>query len=295
MQWNTLVVCMNISLSKVHFLTSYRYLISITYYFEYFNNGKTRRYKYATKIMINRNSSVREIAKMVIKSSIRKYPNWTEGVRNNQPISIYLDGRNNDEAKKSPLGICYDITKNGSIKFLNDDDLLLHDWTYGRIIKLHKAGYISGNVSHLIIETPYGLGASASIDFSGLINNMLMFIGLLANTESALQIKDRIINKIKYKKLVNSFKSNNLYRLKQIRQLLETNKVWSLKKVMKALSVNRNDAILILKKLGYTYKDGKWFFDNTSIDSLELRKKWLMRELVEAKEIDKITEEWLSE
>ena len=122
-----------------------------------------------------------------------------------------------------------------------------------------------------------------------------MFIGLLANTESALQIKDRIINKIKYKKLVNSFKSNNLYRLKQIRQLLETNKVWSLKKVMKAVSVNRNDAILILKKLGYTYKDGKWFFDNTSIDSLELRKKWLMRELVEAKEIDKITEEWLSE
>lgn len=263
---------MNILLSKVHSLIGYRYLITITYYSEYFKNGKTRRYKYVTKIMINRNSSVREIAKMVIESSIKEYPNWIEVVRNNQPISIYLDGRNNDEIKKTPLGICYDITENGSIKFLNDDDLLLHDWTYGKIIKLHKAGYISGDVSHLIIETPYGLGASGSIDFSKLIGDMLMFIGLLANIESALQIKDRIINRIRYKKLVNSFKSNNLYRLKQIRQLLETNKEWRLKKVMKALSVNRNDAILILKKLGYIYKNSKWFFDDASINSLELRK-----------------------
>lgn len=286
---------MNILLSKVHSLIGYRYLITITYYSEYFKNGKTRRYKYVTKIMINRNSSVREIAKMVIESSIKEYPNWIEVVRNNQPISIYLDGRNNDEIKKTPLGICYDITENGSIKFLNDDDLLLHDWTYGKIIKLHKAGYISGDVSHLIIETPYGIGASGSIDFSKLIGDMLMFIGLLANIESALQIKDRIINRIRYKKLVNSFKSNNLYRLKQIRQLLETNKEWRLKKVMKALSVNRNDAILILKKLGYIYKNSKWFFDDASINSLELRKKWLMREEVEVKEIDKKTEEWLSE
>ena len=64
---------------------------------------------------------------------------------------------------------------------------------------------------------------------------------------------------------------------------------------MKALSVNRNDAILILKKLGYIYKNSKWFFDDASINSLELRKKWLMREEVEVKEIDKKTEEWLSE
>ena len=94
--------------------------------------------------------------------------------------------------------------------------------------------------------------------------------------------------------MVKDFKDNGLYRLKQIRQLLETNKEWDLKKVMKSLSVNRNVAIVILKKLGYTYKNGKWFFDDASIESLELRKKWLTQEEAEEREINKITIEWFN-
>lgn len=280
--------------SKDRYIIRHKHLITVTYYSEFLENDKFHRYGYTTKLLIGYSSSIREIAKTVIKSSIEKRPNWIDKVSDEQPISVYLDGRNNEEAKKAPFGICYDITKNGNIKFLNGYDPLLHDWTYKKIVELHKAGYISGDIDHLIIETPNGLGAPGDIDFSALINGALLFIGVLADIEGTLQIKDRIISKINYKKMVKDFKDNGLYRLKQIRQLLETNREWDLKKVMKSLSVNRNVAIVILKKLGYTYKNGKWFFDDASIESLELRKKWLTREEAEEREINKITIEWFN-
>lgn len=97
------------------------------------------------------------------------------------------------------------------------------------------------------------------------------------------------------RELKKDLKKNGLYRLKQIRLLLETNKSWELKKVMRALSVDRNVAVAILKKLGYTCRNGKWFFDDESIESLKMREEWLAQEGVEDREISRMTVEWFGE
>ena len=285
---------MSMAEAKDHYIIRRKQLVTVTYYSEALENGKFHRYGYTTKLLIGFGSSMREIAKTVIKSSIEKKPNWIDKVHEDQPIIVYLKNRNAEEIKNAPFGICYDITKEGNVKFLSGYDPLSYDWTYKRITELYEAGYISGDINHIIVETPDGLGAPGSVDFSTLIDGLLLFIGVVADIEGVLQIKDRIVSKLNYRKMVKGFKKNGLYRLKQIRQLLETNREWSLKKVMKALSVNRNVAILILKKLGYTHKNGKWFFDNTSIESLDLRKKWLAQEEIEEKEINKMTIEWFS-
>lgn len=270
-----------------HYIIRRKHLIKVTYFSENFENGKIHHYKYTTQLMIGFGASMREIAKTVIKSSISKRSNWIEQIYDDQPIAIYLNHRTTEEIEKAPFGICYDLSKNGNIKFLDGYKPLNYDWTYEKMVELHKSGYISGDIDHIIIETPDGLGSPGEINLEGLLNGILIFIEVASSIEGTLQLKDRVISEITYRKMANDFKKNGLYRLKQIRLLIETNKKWKLKKLMNALSTNRNVTVAILKKLGYTAKKGIWSFDNASIESLELRKKWLQQEKIGEKEINK--------
>lgn len=268
-----------------------RYTIKVTYLSMVFERGEYRCYKYTVRVTVRPECSMRKIASEVIKSSFGKVPNWLEKVNDDQPISIYLDGRSAEEKQSMPYGVGYDLRDNGNVIFLNERQYepLSHDWTYRKILKLSEAGYISGDVKHIIIETPRGLGGPGDIDLGTLIADMLPFIGAFSTIEGAMQFKDRLIRAITYRKMVKSFKANGLYSLKQIRRLLETNKTWKTQKVMRALSVKRNMAVAILEKLGYSRGDrGVWSFDDTLVESLRLREKWLEQEQKEEKRISEL-------
>ncbi len=268
-----------------------RYRIKVTYLSTVFERGEYRCYKYTVRITVGPEYSMRRIASEVIKSSFGKIPNWLEKVNDDQPISIYLDGRSAEEKRSMPYGIGYDLRDNGNVIFLNERQYepLSHDWTYRKILELNKAGYISGDVKHIIVETPRGLGGPGDIDLSILIADMLAFIGVFSTVEGVMQLKDRLISAITYRKMVKSFKTNGLYSLKQIRLLLDTNKTWKTQKVMRALSVKRNMAVAILEKLGYSRGDrGVWRFDDTLAESLKLREKWLEQEQNEEERISEL-------
>lgn len=281
---------MNTKTNKNRRVIRIKHIVKVTYFSTVFEKGKSHRYKFTAQLMIGLNSSMREIATKVIELSLGKMPNWLEKVHENQPISIYLSGRTSKEKLAMPYGIGYDLENNGNVKFLNEYEYepLTHNWTYKRITELREAGYISGDINHIIVETPDGLGGPGDLDFITLINGLFAFIGILANMEGGLQFKDRLVSFANYRKMVKDFKNNGLHSLKQIRLLLETNKSWELKRIMRALSVKRNVAIAILKKLGYTSKNGIWSFDNTSTKALELRKQWLKQEKEEEKRISEL-------
>lgn len=281
---------MNAKINKSRRIIRLKHIIKVTYFSTVFEEGRYHRYNFTVQLMIGLNSSMREIATKVIELSLGKMPNWLEKVHENQPISIYLSDRTSKEKLAMPYGIGYDLENDGNIKFLNEHECepLTYDWTYKRIIELREAGYISGDVNHIIVETPDGLGGPGDLDLGILINGIFSFIGILANVEGGLQLKDRLVSFANYRKMVKDFKNNGLHSLKQIRLLLETNKAWKLKKIMQALSVKRNIAIAILRKLGYTSKNGVWRFDDTSIEALELRKQWLEQEKEEEKKISRL-------
>ena len=269
---------MNIIRTKKQRTAKPKYPIKMTYLVKNMGDGENHQYEYTTQISVSIDSSIRENAIKVIKESLGKIPNWFNEIDDDQTIIIYLEGRTKEEAQNAPFGILYDLLDNGSVKFLNETEPTRYDWTYGKIIKLKDAGFISGNINHIIIETPDGLGSLGEAELHTIVEGILKFIGIIASVEGTLQFLDRILSKIKCRKTTKRFQKSGLRSLKQIRLLLETKEKWKLKNVMKVFAINRKMAIAILKKLGYAPINGEWTFDKTSMKSLNAREEWLKQE-----------------
>lgn len=276
------------SVSNKHCVIGRKHLIKVTCYAHAFCSGGMHDYKYTISFKIGFGTSMREIALRTIELAHEERPECFEKMSSDCPIGIFLKGRSEKERLASPYGIGYDLNNDGSVIFLDGYKPLNHDWTYERIRALNNLGYISGDVDHIIVEIPCGLGGPGEMNFDALLESALVFIGIISNIEGVLQLMDRLVSRASYHRMVKDFKKNGLYSLKQIRNLLETNKTWKLKKVMKAFSVNRNVALRILRKLGYTSKNGVWCFDNESVESLEMRKQWLAKEKLEERMINEL-------
>lgn len=169
------------------------------------------------------------------------------------------------------FGIKYGINKGGTLRNLRWYESIQYNWSYDEILKLKRLGIIGGDVNHIIVEIPEGLGAAGG---SGLeqFNDLVSCIELMITT-----IKGGLglVQHIKTNNSVKRIRKNGFDNPRDIREVIEKKDSWTLKKIKKLLQMDTISVVVILVSLGYVEKGGHWIYDKHNSDSLKMRVKWL--------------------
>ncbi|QQS17404.1 hypothetical protein IPL44_03860 [Candidatus Saccharibacteria bacterium] len=255
--------------------------ITISYH-TYDHNGRDT---YSVRRTVDANSGLRESATSVIQESLGKTKyNWLTEVYKDQQIIFFLNNSGHDIYQN--FGIQYGINKDGSLKFLTDYSPLRYNWTLSELEELRENGYIDGDLDHITIATPEGLGATG-----GILPQVLDALIYIGGVYGGIQAIKSPIKAIHGKVVAKKWSKNNLKSLSQIRELLDMKSIWQTSEVKKRLGVKEDLAIRILTKLGYELTGDKWKLGQSD-ESLALRSAWLAKEVeIENTQNERFSEE----
>ena len=205
---------------------------------------------------------------------------------NDRAIVIRLknDGTKNGE----DFGIQYCVNKHGQLRRLKGCEPTQYNWSYGEILRLRELGVINGDVEHVIVEFPNGLGAAGG---SGLyqFNELLDFAKYIASIVGG---GFKLVRYIKIKNTIKRIRKNGFDNPKDIRDVIEKRDNWALKTIKKMLQMDTVSAAAILMNLGYVERGDYWIYDGHDANSLRMRAEWLENEKQYDEKIKEKAEEY---
>ncbi len=247
--------------------------------------------KYDFEEHILENDSIRELAISKIRS-LKEYGESRLGYKDIDstiPLSVSLHPNySKSKGGHSTFGIKYGLNIDESIVVLEGYEPLHHDWTLSEIAQLVRSGYIKGDINHIYISIPMGLGAPGAEVFN--------FIGFLNDSLALSVIGWRALKSIsslwryrELRKIIKQWQRKNGIRYpRQIREFLEEKGEWRLSEIKKRLSLNEEWALALLDGLGYEPVKNTWRLTQTK-HSIKKRKSWMRNEKKYSKslEVDK--------
>ena len=225
--------------------------------------------RHSFKVHLKNTSKIRKTILSSLKH-IDNLPDYVGEYGKKHPLIIKLG--ENSTSKDAISGIQYSLNRNGSLRFLDWEKSLYYDWTYGEIKELQSAGIIDGNINHIVVEFPMGLGAAGGSGLNWDINDFLSFVESIL---TIVKISLSVIKMIKVRNSIKTARKNGFESPEDIRAVIQRKDVWTLQKIRALFKADDIFAAACLIGLGYVNKGKYWKYDNKNPESLKARAKWI--------------------
>lgn len=168
----------------------------------------------------------------------------------------------------------YGMRRNGNVIYLDFEKSLQYEWKYGEIKRLYKQKYIDGNIKHLHMDAPIGMGAAGGpgVDPIEIASIMQTFAPPL------FYVFKKTATNLYIRYAIRRLRKNGFTDRRKIREVIDIKGEWTINQMWKCFGVNDETSIKWLLGLGYSLKGNYWTFDKNNPDSLKARSKWLEEE-----------------